>query len=152
MWVARQPIWVFRLDIISSFSYSRPAFISFRLVSVLSCLALISSIQTSIIPQFDWIMVIIMILYDLRVLPAPFCYIISYLWKVESCVQIADCCSQLLLCKHACMWSRYSVKATVYLLTSRSLPSNGYMSQYVLAQDIPVQWPKGQELGCDGMI
>jgi hypothetical protein len=31
-----------------------------------------------------------MILYDLCLLPAQFCYTIVYIWKVESCVQITD--------------------------------------------------------------
>jgi hypothetical protein len=35
-------------------------------------------------------MLIIMILYDLRLFPAQFCYIIVYIWKIESCVQIAE--------------------------------------------------------------
>jgi hypothetical protein len=35
-------------------------------------------------------MLILMILYDFCLLTALFCYIIVYIWKVESCVQIAD--------------------------------------------------------------
>jgi hypothetical protein len=37
--------------------------------------------------------VILMILYDLCLFPAQFCYIIAYLRKVESRVQIADRCA-----------------------------------------------------------
>jgi hypothetical protein len=36
---------------------------------------------------------ILMILYDFCVLPAQFCYIIVYIWKVESCVEIVDRCA-----------------------------------------------------------
>jgi hypothetical protein len=35
-------------------------------------------------------MFILMILYDFCMLPAQFCYIILYIQKVESCVQITD--------------------------------------------------------------
>jgi hypothetical protein len=37
--------------------------------------------------------VILMIVYDLCMLPARFRYIIAYIWKVESHVQIADQCA-----------------------------------------------------------
>jgi hypothetical protein len=39
-------------------------------------------------------MFILMILYDFRLLPAQFCYIILYIRKAESRVQIADLVSQ----------------------------------------------------------
>jgi hypothetical protein len=38
-------------------------------------------------------MFIFVILYDFCWLPAQFCYIIVYVRKVESCVQIADRCA-----------------------------------------------------------
>jgi hypothetical protein len=38
-------------------------------------------------------MFIPMILYDFCFLPAQFCYIIVYIWKVETHVQIADQCA-----------------------------------------------------------
>jgi hypothetical protein len=38
-------------------------------------------------------MFILMILYDFCLLLAQFCYIIVYIWKVESHVQIADQCA-----------------------------------------------------------
>jgi hypothetical protein len=38
-------------------------------------------------------MFILMILYDFRLLPAQFCYIIEYIWKVESHVQIPGRCA-----------------------------------------------------------
>jgi hypothetical protein len=38
-------------------------------------------------------MVILMILYDFCLLPAQFHIIIIYVWKVESCLQIADRCA-----------------------------------------------------------
>jgi hypothetical protein len=38
-------------------------------------------------------MFVLMILYDLCLLPAQFSYIIVYIWKVESRVQIADQCA-----------------------------------------------------------
>jgi hypothetical protein len=38
-------------------------------------------------------MFILMILYDFYLLPAQFYYIIVYIGKVESCVQIADWCA-----------------------------------------------------------
>jgi hypothetical protein len=37
--------------------------------------------------------VILMIFYDLCLLPAQFCYVIVCIWKVESRVQIADRCA-----------------------------------------------------------
>jgi hypothetical protein len=37
-------------------------------------------------------MFILMILYDLCLLAAQFCYTVVYIWKVESCVQIANRC------------------------------------------------------------
>jgi hypothetical protein len=36
---------------------------------------------------------ILMILYDICLLPPQFCYQIVYIWKVESRVQIADRCT-----------------------------------------------------------
>jgi hypothetical protein len=38
-------------------------------------------------------MSILMILYDIRLLPAQFCYVMVYMRKVESRVQIADRCA-----------------------------------------------------------
>jgi hypothetical protein len=38
-------------------------------------------------------MVILTIFNDLCLLPAQFCYIIVNIWKVESCVKIADKCA-----------------------------------------------------------
>jgi hypothetical protein len=38
-------------------------------------------------------MFILMVLYDFCFLPAKFCYVIVYIRKVESCVQIADQCA-----------------------------------------------------------
>jgi hypothetical protein len=38
-------------------------------------------------------MFIIMVLYDLRLLPAKFYYTVVYIRKIESCVQIADLCA-----------------------------------------------------------
>jgi hypothetical protein len=38
-------------------------------------------------------MFILMILYDFCLLPAQFCYIIVYIWQVESRVQIANRCT-----------------------------------------------------------
>jgi hypothetical protein len=35
-------------------------------------------------------MFILMNLYDFCLFPSQLCYIIVYIWKVESCVQIAD--------------------------------------------------------------
>jgi hypothetical protein len=39
------------------------------------------------------VMCVLMILYDFSLLPAQFCYIIIYIGKVESCVQIANWCA-----------------------------------------------------------
>jgi hypothetical protein len=38
-------------------------------------------------------MFILMILYDICLLPSQSCYIIVYIWNVESCVQIVDQCA-----------------------------------------------------------
>jgi hypothetical protein len=35
-------------------------------------------------------MFILVILYDFCLLPAQFCYVIVYMWKDESCAQMAD--------------------------------------------------------------
>jgi hypothetical protein len=42
------------------------------------------------------------------------------------------CCSQSLPSNHACLRSRYSVTAVVYLLVSRSFPSNGFSCHNIL--------------------
>jgi hypothetical protein len=36
---------------------------------------------------------ILVILYDFSLLPAQFCYMVVYIWKVESRVQIMDWCA-----------------------------------------------------------
>jgi hypothetical protein len=77
-------------------------------------------------------MSILMILYDFCLLPAQFCHIIVYIWKVESHVQIADRCAP---------WKISSGAETVLKALAF-----GIMPQYVSCIIIQVKavtcWPK----------
>jgi hypothetical protein len=46
-------------------------------------------------------MFILIILYDFCLLPEQFCYMTVYIWKVESCEQIADRCAPRKICNDA---------------------------------------------------